>query len=83
MAACKAVLIRRILKDLDVTIKDLILLYCDNMSSIHQARNPLFHARMKHIEVQYFFIRERVQTRDVKLQHISTNLQTSNIFTEP
>ena len=52
------------------------------MSNIHLARNPLSHARTKHIEVHYHFIRERVQAGDVDLQHISTNLQTTDIFTK-
>ena len=34
-----------------IPMKDLIPLYYDNMSNIHLARNPVFHARTKHIEV--------------------------------
>ena len=50
----EAVWLKRILKEpVDVPIKDLILRYCDNMSSIHLARKPLFQARTKHIEVHY------------------------------
>ena len=56
VAASEAVWIKRILKDLDVSIKDLIPLYYDNMNSIHVARSPVFHAHMKHIEVHYHLI---------------------------
>ena len=52
------------------------------MSSIYLAWNWVFHARKKHIEVHYHFIRERVLVGDVDLQHISTNLQTTDIFTK-
>ena len=76
MAACEAVWLKRILKDLGVPIKDLIPVYRDNMS------NPVFHAWTKHIEVHYHFIRERVLAGDVDLQHISTYLQTADIFTK-
>ena len=82
VAACEAVWLKRILKDLGVPIKDLTPLFCDNMSSIYLARNPVFHASTKHIEVHYHFIRERVLAGDVDLQHISTNLQTADIFTK-
>ena len=82
ITTCETVWLKRILKDLGVPIKDPILLYCDNMSSIHLARNPVFHARTKHIEVHYHFIRECVLARDVDLQHIGTNLQTIDIFTK-
>ena len=67
---------------LGIPIKDLILLYCNNMSSIHLARNPVIHGRTKHIEVHYHFIRERVQAGDVDLLHINTNLSVADIFTK-
>ena len=41
-----------------------------------------FHVRTKHIEVHYHFIREHVLAGDVDLQHISTNFQTTDIFTK-
>ncbi len=37
-----------------------IVIYCDNISSILLANNPVYHARTKHIEVHYHFIREKV-----------------------
>ena len=42
----------------------------------------MFHARMKHVEVHYHFIRERVQAGVDDLQHINMNLQTVDIFTK-
>ena len=82
VAACEAVWLKRILKDLGIPIKDLTSLYYDNMSSTYLARNPVLHTRTKHIEVHYHFIREHVLARDVDLQHISMNLQTTDIFTK-
>ena len=82
VAACEAVWLKRILKDLGVPITAPIRIHCDNMSSIHLARNPVFHARTKHIEVHYHFIRERVQAGEIDLQHVSTNLQVADIFTK-
>ena len=67
---------------MDIPIKVMILLYCDNMSNIHLAQKPVFHAHTKHIEVHYHFIRERIQARDVDLQHINMELQVVHIFTK-
>ena len=58
VASCEVFWLKRILKDLGVPIKYLILLYYDNMSSIFVARNLVFHAQTKHIEVHYHFIQE-------------------------
>ena len=57
-------------------------LLSDNMSIIYLTRNPVFNACTKHIKVHYHFIRECVLASDVDLQHISTNLQTTDIFTK-
>ena len=67
VAACEVVWLKRILKDLGVPIKDPTPLYYDNMSSIYLARNPVFHAWTKHIEVHYHFIQERVLASNVDL----------------
>ena len=79
VAACEAVWLKRILKDMDVPIMDPIRIFCDNMSNIYLARNPVFHARTKHIEVHYHFIRERVQAGEIDLQHVSMNLKALGI----
>ena len=82
VAACDVVWLKRILKDLGIPIKDPTPLYCDNMRSIYLARNPVYHARTKHIEVHYHFIRKRILAGDVDLQYIKPNLQTVDIFTK-
>ena len=59
-----------------------IVIYCDNLSSIQLARNPVYHARTKHIEVHYHFIRERVLAGDIDLVYVSTQEQVADIFTK-
>ena len=59
------------------------MIYCDNLSSIQLAKNPVFHARTKHIEVHYNFVRERVLSGEVELQFVLTDRQTADIFTKP
>ena len=41
-------------------VSDPTTIYCDNLNSIQLAKNPVFHARTKHIEVHYHFVCERV-----------------------
>ena len=46
-------------------------------------KNPVFHARTKHIEVHYRFVCECVLSGEVELQYVSTDRQNANIFTKP
>jgi hypothetical protein len=75
--------LKRLLKDLQEEVSDPTTIYCDNLSSIQLAKNPVFHARTKHIEVHYHFVRERVLSGEVVLQYIPTDRQTADIFTKP
>ena len=82
IATCEAIWLKRLLKDFNEPVDEPIRIYCDNQSSIQLARNPVFHARTKHIEVHYHYIRERIIAGDIDLQHIGTDLQTADIFTK-
>ena len=42
----------------------------------------MFHARTKHIEVHYHFIRERVLDGDIDLTYVRTDEQVTDIFTK-
>jgi hypothetical protein len=59
-----------------------IVIYCDNINSILLANNPVYHARTKHIEVHYHFIRENVLAKEIDLIHVSTKYQVADIFTK-
>jgi hypothetical protein len=59
-----------------------IVIYCDNISSILLANNPVYHARTKHIEVHYHFIREKVLAKEIDLIHVGTKDQVADIFTK-
>ncbi len=59
-----------------------IVIYCDNISSILLANNIVYHAKTKHIEVHYHFIREKVLTKEINLIHVNTEDQVADIFTK-
>uniref|UniRef100_A0A2N9HLR0 Reverse transcriptase Ty1/copia-type domain-containing protein n=1 Tax=Fagus sylvatica TaxID=28930 RepID=A0A2N9HLR0_FAGSY len=74
--------IRMVLKDLGIFLPNPPILWCDNLSALALASNPVFHARTKHIEVDYHFIREKVVRRDVVVKFISTTDQLADILTK-
>ena len=53
---------------------------CDNLSSIRLAKNLVFHARTKHIEAHYPYIRENVLEGEIEMVPMKTDDQTANIL---
>jgi hypothetical protein len=82
MAACEVAWFRKLLGDLGLHVDRQVVIYCDNLSNIQLARNPVFHAWMKHIEVHYHFIREKVLAGEIDLIYVSTKDQVADIFTK-
>ncbi|KAH9664737.1 Integrase catalytic domain-containing protein [Citrus sinensis] len=81
-SACEAVWLRRILKDLQFNQDAAITIYCDNMSAIALTKNPVFHAKSKHIELCYHYIRDLVSKGEVNMEFISTNEQPADFLTK-
>ena len=56
MEACKeAIWLGRLVADLGIKI-EMLELHCDSQSAIQLVKNPVFHAKTKHIDVKYHFI---------------------------
>ncbi|XP_035541684.1 uncharacterized protein LOC118344685 [Juglans regia] len=74
--------IRMLMKELGLLLPSTPTIWCDNIGAIALASNLVFHARTKHIEVDYHFIREKVLNKDIQVKHISTQDQVADLFTK-
>jgi hypothetical protein len=82
-ASCEAIWLRKLLTCLfDLELRATTIL-CDNQSCIKMTENPMFHDRLKHIEIHYHFIHDMVQRGALKLQYISTVEQVVDVLTKP
>ncbi|XP_071726783.1 uncharacterized mitochondrial protein AtMg00810-like [Rutidosis leptorrhynchoides] len=72
-----------LLRELRVPVKTVPTLWCDNLGATYLSANPVFHARTKHVEVDFHFVRERVAQQKLSVQFITTDDQIADIFTKP
>ncbi|KAL0733864.1 hypothetical protein Bca4012_010074 [Brassica carinata] len=71
-----------LLIDLRIPLPEMPVIYCDNVSVIYLAANPVFHSKMKHISLDYHFIRDNVQAGALRVSHLSTKDQLANALTK-
>ena len=45
---------------------------CDSHSAISLAKNPAYHSKTKHIDEQYHFVRDMVESKKVLLEKVDT-----------
>ena len=59
-----------------------VVIYCDNQGAMALAKNPQFHARTKHIDIQHHYVREQVTAGNVALEYIPTDRQVADGLTK-
>jgi len=82
-ASAKSTWLAYLLYELGAHIQFPILLHCDNLSATYMASNPIFHARTKHIELDYHFVREKVAFGSHYVCFIPSIDQPIDLFTKP
>ena len=55
---------------------------CDNQGSISLAKNPTHHSRTKHIDVQYHFIREKLELSVIEIKYSPTEHMVAHVHTK-
>nr|GEY59206.1 putative LRR receptor kinase [Tanacetum cinerariifolium] len=58
-------------------------LFCDNTGVTYLCANPVYHSRMKHVALDYHFVREQVSAGQLRVLHISSQDQLANMLTKP
>lgn len=70
----------RLLCEFGVLVLGPTPLFTDNTSTISIVTNPVFHERIKYIEVDIHFIQEKVAWGTLHLPHVSSYYHLANLF---
>jgi hypothetical protein len=81
-ATTKVMWVQTLLREPGIPSPRAARLWCDNIGAKYLSANPVFHARTKHIEVDYHFVRERVAQKLLEIEFVSSGDQIADGFTK-
>lgn len=70
------------IKELGLEVDGSIREHCDNNATISIIHNPVHHDRIKHVEIDRHFIKEKIDTGILSVTHTASGDQTADIFTK-
>jgi len=82
----EALFLRSLLKEVNIPLPPSptpITIYEDNQSCMALAANPVHHARTKHIDIKYHFIRDHIDKGDIDVIYCSTKDMVADVLTKP
>ncbi|CAH9084555.1 unnamed protein product [Cuscuta europaea] len=82
-ASAELLWFHNILSELGISISVPPQLFCDNQGATYLCTSQVFHSRMKHLALDFYFVRELIEHGQLQVNHISTKCQIANILTKP
>ncbi|PHT74612.1 hypothetical protein T459_21889 [Capsicum annuum] len=74
--------VHNLLKELSITPAQPLVIYCDNLGATYVCANPVFHSRMKHLELDFHFIHKLVRQGLLRVSHVSSKDQLDDMLTK-
>ncbi|KAL5762222.1 hypothetical protein ACOSP7_018486 [Xanthoceras sorbifolium] len=71
-----------LLRELDISQYKVPTVWCDNQITIAMSHNPILHTRTKHIELDMYFVRDKVVSKQLLLNNVHSVDQFADIFTK-
>lgn len=75
--------VQNLLLELGLHIPKPPTLLCDNAGATYLCANPVYHSRMKHVALDYHFVREKIANGSLKVLHIHSADQLADMLTKP
>ena len=81
-AAKECIWLRRLTSQLFGHVTTPTTLYCDNQAALHLATDDNYHARTKHIDIRFHFIRQTITDGAIHIEYCPTQDMTADILTK-
>ena len=81
-SVCEIMWLHQLLMEVGIKTVVSAKLWCDNQVVLHIVLNPVFHKRIKHIEIDCHFVCEKIQLDLISTGYVKTEEQLGDIFTK-
>jgi hypothetical protein len=78
----EAIWLKNYVINIGARIDSPLILHGDNQGSLTLAKNPVYHTRTKHIDIQHHFVCEKVTNGTIALKYIPTKEMVANAMTK-
>ncbi|KAK9721522.1 hypothetical protein QE152_g21514 [Popillia japonica] len=73
--------IRNLLQEIGIECEQ-VLIFEDNQSAIYISKNPEQHKRLKHVDLKYHFVRDKICSNIVNISYIRSEEQIADLCTK-
>ncbi|CAH9088439.1 unnamed protein product [Cuscuta epithymum] len=73
--------LKRFLQELGLEQGEYVI-FCDSQSALDLSKNSMYHARTKHIDVRYHWLRNVIEEKLMKLKKVHTNKNGADMLTK-
>lgn len=81
--AAEILWLRSLLFELGISVVSSPPIYCDNVGATYLCDNPIFHSHMKHIAIDFHFVRRYIQDGALCVTHVSVADQLADALAKP
>ncbi|KAG8472493.1 hypothetical protein CXB51_034175 [Gossypium anomalum] len=81
-ATAEMVWLQSLLSELSIPVQKKSLIWCDSSAAVAVAGNPVMHSKFKHVELDIFFVREKVAAGALQVGHVSSADQVADVLTK-
>ena len=70
------------MKEVGYPAETLSRLFIDNQSAISVSKNPEHHGLMKHLDLAYYWLRDKVKEKKIEMEHLQKEEMPAKLLTK-